>query len=179
MGTIDVDAKIRKSLETTARKTYAIQIAASPRRPGICLLCVHAKEFPGVEGTELLVKYLRACSAIQTEQKTTCIFVDTNVPDDELCTVFGHGLTENGFQVLSPAQSYCTTQKTRTQMHGQFYHAKCGKTTRAHKDFVALFQRNENWKCPNIASVYPDLTAEPKDLPTEQWPSDHCMLAVE
>merc|ERR1711957_404290 len=171
--TESVDARTQNSLVTTARKTYVIDIAPKPRRPGISLLCVHAKEFHGVVGTKLLARYLRACIAT-LQDRATCVFVDANVTDDAMCEAFGEGLSENNFEVLSPAGQYCTTQKTRSEMHGQIYDKKkCLNTQKAHKDFVALFQNGKLWNSPAFAAVYPDLKAEPQDLPASQWPSDH------
>merc|ERR1711862_1066346 len=100
--------------------------------------------------------------------------------DETMCKAFGDVLIENGFEVLSPAGRYLTTQKTRSEMHGQIYdRRKCLQTVSVHKQFVALLQTVQEWECRNLASVYPNLKAEPQDLPSPQWPSDHCMLRVE
>merc|ERR1712176_455390 len=52
--------KDKKSLGTTARKTYVIDVEGNAGRPPCRFINVHAKEFKTEEGTALLGKYFRA-----------------------------------------------------------------------------------------------------------------------
>jgi hypothetical protein len=177
--TEEVDPKDLDSLRTTARKTYLIDLEASAKRPGLRLLCVHAKEFKTQAGTRLLAKYLRACVG-SVQECSAVVMIDSNVPNLDMCNTFADGLQDQGFEVLSPAGGYFTTQKTRSEMHGQIYdNRKCLKTVKSHKDFLALLQTTKRWECQGMAHAHPNLKAEPQDLPNPQWPSDHCMLRIE
>lgn len=172
-----IEKKDMDSLTTTSKKTSVLEIAETSKRPALRVINVHCKEFKSDDGLKLLVKYLMALAG----KETAMALLDANTPNQEKAKTLDATCQENGIKVLSPATEspFWTTQKQRSEMHGQIYdQRKCMKVVKAHKDFCLLFPGSATWEAQSNAERWPNLTKDPKNLPNKSWPSDHCMLQV-
>jgi len=183
----ELNDKDRASLDTTAKKTFVIDVKESKqsgRTQKMRFVSVHAKEFKSESATELLARYTKALAGDlgKKDPPIAVIMLDSNTSSKKMSESYAAALTKAGFHVLSPTdQGYTTTRKKRSEMHGQIYDTKkCMQVVEAHKTFVAMIKgttgvcKEEGW-----AVAHPNLPAD-KDtmLPNSQWPTDHCMLQV-
>jgi hypothetical protein len=173
---------LKASLDTTSKKTAYLDVGDSLR-----FLNVHAKVFKEAQGMDVLAAYIKVVARLDDKDARRTVFVttDSNADNAKLATAFQEGLEKHGFTVITQANAQNTTCKQRTHMHGQIYDKKkCGADpVMGHKDFIAVLPGTDssNWKMlakdkdhPVNPVVFP-VVSDTNTLPSEQWPSDHCL----
>lgn len=174
----EVDKRDQESLKTTAFKTLVMDVAG-----GLRFVNAHCKEFKTDAGLTLLSRYLKALTQIDVlpETEAALVLCDANTPNEQMSAKFQEAMEQSGFKAMTPAIAFNTTKKQRSEMHGQIYdNQKCLKVVEVHKDFIFIIHNVvDTWKPSGLACSFPDLKVDPRTLPNEDWPTDHCMLKAE
>jgi hypothetical protein len=183
-----LNEKIRGSLKTTARKTFAVELSR------LIFIVVHCKEPKTAVESTLLARYMKAlgkisqsaCQRDTEQQKAWVLCSDTNLG-------FSDAVNSSFYETLAdeaegrparwvPSPSRMTTSKHRSVLHGQCYDAKkVGRTVTAAKDYLVTSAPDYLHQC----QVTPDLDLElspdgkaARTLPTSDWGSDHCLVTA-